>query len=604
MIRLYLSRDKQKIAVKMSGANFMQIKDVLKEHYFKFETEFEYNDMIWVKKATECEACLEALLKIEPFDISEEIYECMVITPETEKFRIAYNPKIVGGEPIGNYQIEGIKQGVKQSRLYLAHKMGLGKTFILTGIINHLWYEKLVDRILIVAPTESVYNFRRELIRFNTFGLKEEDIYIANSKNRNPFQDSVKVALMTYRTFLMLSDDAYFKVFKKKSKKYKTACLPLDTWGTKRAIVLDEAHLIKNRGSRWTKALHMHKSFFRFRYLLSGTPYPKGIEDLYSQLKFLDDNIVSTDYYSWLNRVAKLGTRWSEYAIAGYKHDEIKKFLEEVSPWIVREFTEDNIELPDLDIRNVYTEISVKQKKLYRHYIKMTMEANKTKNGRLNVREMYMNFPRIMLALDNPCILKGKIDPQKEPEFYSMVDKWKFEDHSKLEVTTALLERFITDEGKKTILWSGHPMSIKQLGEYYKKYNPIIIHGEMEIPKDMSKEEYRDTLLEKFKKDKKHKLLIASYFMVARAVNIVEAPRAICFDRPWNFEIWDQMAKRNHRYGTTEEVLMRPIIMEHTLEEKLDKVLKQRQSLDKDLLKYDSLGKDQWESIFEGRELD
>ena len=50
-----------------------------------------------------------------------------------------------------------------------------------------------------------------------------------------------------------------------------------------------------------------------------------------------------------------------------------------------------------------------------------------------------------------------------------MVDKWKFEDHSKLEVTTALLERFITDEGKKTILWSGHPMSIKQLGEYYKK---------------------------------------------------------------------------------------------------------------------------------------
>ena len=83
--------------------------------------------------------------------------------------------------------------------------------------------------------------------------------------------------------------------------------------------------------------------------------------------------------------------------------------------------------------------------------------------------------------------------------------------------------------------------------------------------------------------------------MVARAVNIVEAPRAICFDRPWNFEIWDQMAKRNHRYGTTEEVLMRPIIMEHTLEEKLDKVLKQRQSLDKDLLKYDSLGKDQWE---------
>jgi SNF2 family DNA or RNA helicase len=233
----------------------------------------------------------------------------------------------------------------------------------------------------------------------------------------------------------------------------------------------------------------------------------------------------------------------------------------------------------------------------------MYMTDNKDKNGRLNTREMYLNFPRISLCLDNPCILKGKIDPQKEPEFYSMVEKWKFEDHSKLEVVTSLLEKFIDTEGKKTILWSGHPMSIKQLGEYYKKYNPILIHGEIEIPKGVTRDEYRDGLIEKFKKQKKHKLLIASYRMIARAVNIVEAPRAICFDRPWDFEIWDQMSKRNHRIGTTERVLMRPIVFENTIEERQDRVLENRERLDKDLFKYDSLSKDQWESIFEGKEL-
>ena len=608
MIRLYLSRDKQKLAVKISGPNFNVIKDILKEHWFKFEPEFEYNDMVWLKDVDESKDALEELLKIETFDISAEIYSLLSPKPETEKFRIKYNSEILGGSPIGSYQEETIKRGIKQSRLYLAHKPGLGKTFMVSGIINHLFYEKLIDKILIVAPTESIYNFRRELLRFNTFGLKEEEIYVANASRRNPFQPHVKVAIMTYRSFLMLSDEAYKKIKKPKkgekaSKDYRSACLPLGNWGKERAIVLDEAHLIKNRKSRWTKVLHLHKHYFRFRYLLSGTPYPRGIEDLYSQIKFLDKTLVDTDYQTWISKLANIGTRWSEYEIASYKHDEIKKFLDNISPWFVREFTEDNIDLPELDSRSVYTEISEKQKAIYRYYIKMSLDENKDKNGRINMREVFMNFPRITLALDNPCILKGKIDPQKEPIFYSMINKWKFEDHSKLETITSLLERFIEDEGKKTILWSGHPMSIKQLGEYYKKYNPILIHGEIEIPKGSSRDEYRDSLVETFKKDKKHKLLITSYYMTARAINMVEAPRGICFDRSWNFEIWDQMSKRNHRIGTTERVLMRPVILENTLEERQEKVLESRQALDKDLFKYDSLSKEQWESIFEGKDI-
>lgn len=604
MIRLFLSRDKQKLVVKISGDNFLEIKDCLKENWFKFQTEFEYQDMVWIKNITECEEALEELLKIEKFDIPEKIYQAMIKKPETEKFRIKYDPKLLGGTPLGDYQVEGIKQGIKQSRLYLAHKMGLGKSFITIGILNHLWHEKLIDKILIVAPTESIYNFRRELLTFNTFGLKKEEIYIANSMRRDPFQKEVKIALMTYRTFLMLSDDAYFKVFKKKSKNYRTACIDLDNWGNEKAIVLDEAHLIKSRSSRWTKALHLHKHHFRFRYLLSGTPYPKGIEDLYSQIQFLDPQLLSRDYHTWIKKVAFLGTRWSDYAIREYNEEGIKEFLEEVKPWIIREFTEDNLDLPDLYVQNVYAEISKKQEKIYRYFIKLVMENNKKKFGRINLREVFMNFPRIVLALDNPSILKGKIDPQLEPEFYKLIDKWKFEDHSKLEATTSLLKKYVEDEEKKVIIWSGHPLTIKQLGEYYKKYNPILIHGEIEIPKGVSREKHRDSLLEKFKKTKKHKVLIASYYMIARAVNIVEAPRAICFDRSWNFEIWEQMSKRNHRYGTTEDVFMRPIILENTLEERLDRILKQRASLDKDLLNYDSLNKEQWESIFGGKELD
>ena len=114
MIRLYLSRDKQKLAVKISGPNFNVIKDILKEHWFKFEPEFEYNDMVWLKDVDESKDALEELLKIETFDISAEIYSLLSPKPETEKFRIKYNSGILGGSPIGSYQEETIKRGIKQ----------------------------------------------------------------------------------------------------------------------------------------------------------------------------------------------------------------------------------------------------------------------------------------------------------------------------------------------------------------------------------------------------------------------------------------------------------------------------------------------------------
>lgn len=603
MVKLYLSDSKETLLVKISGDNFYELIEVLKEFRFQFREEYEGRTSVWVKNAIETKPALEKLLRVETFSISEEVFDRVEAKPETERFRVSFNEDLLMSPPVGEYQVEAIKRGIKQSRLYLAHKMGLGKTFIIISILNHLWEAKLIDKILIVAPPASVYNFRRELLKFNSFNLQPEEIYVANAKRRDPFQDNIKIVIMTYRTFLMLSDTAYKKKMGRSSKKYRTACLPIGDWGTERAIILDEAHMIKNRQARQTVALQLHKHYFKFRYLLSGTPYPRGIEDLYSQIKFLDGNLITEDYYDWLKTVAYLGDKWSEWGIASYNKRGVREFLERIDPWIIREFAEDNLNLPSHIKRQVYTEISDTQREIYRYYIRTFLEKSKAESGIIKVKEIYLNFSRISLALENPCILKGKIDPLGDPEFYKLVEHWNFKDHSKLEVLTSLLEKYVNEEGKKTIIWSSHPLTIKQLGEYYKKYNPIIIHGEMEIPLGVSKEEYRDSLVEKFKKDKKHKILIASSLMLARAVNLVEAPRAICFDRGWNFEIWEQLSKRNHRIGSTETVVLDSIILENTLEERLDRVLEKREDIDKNLLKYNSLSKEQWERLFEGHEI-
>lgn len=611
MIKLWLSKDKTKLIIKVNSKDhFEEVLSILgrEGHHFTWKPKFyEVDSKVWLAPINNCEEALKELMDLEgPFPISDNILDAIEESTKKETIRIRnpYKRELLVSEPKGPYQVRAIKAGAQQNRLYLAHKMGLGKTFMVVGILNHLFNRNLIDRVLICAPTESVINFKRELLRFNSFGLKEEEIYIASSKKRTPFTNEYKIAIMTYRSFLMISDDAYKLEHKKISKKYRTPCIKLGEWGTNRAIILDEAHMIKNKQARSSSVLHLHKNFFDYRYLLSGTPYPMGVADLYSQITFLDSARIQGSYQDFTAQIGNVGNRFSDYALTSYKEKEVKKFLKSIDDLLIREFSEDNLDLPDKIVKNIYVEQNSKQKAIYQSFVSYILDANKSKNGRVVMKEIFSNFPYLSLALDNPSILEGKIEFQQDPELYKMIKKWKFEDHSKLPATSSLLNRYIKEEGKKVILWSGHPKTIKQLGEYYKQYNPILIHGEMEIPKGVSKAEYRDSLIEEFKHNPKHKIIIASYLMIARAVNITEAPRAIYFDRSWNFEIWDQSQKRNHRIGTTEEVIINPIIIEHTLEERQEKVLQQRGRIDRDLLKYDSLTQSEWKSLFQGEDLD
>ena len=596
----------KEVGVKIFGPNFDLMKEILKEHGFTFDLgPFEGETKVWRKKIYSAKEGILELRKIEVFNIDRNLLESMEPTLETEFLRIPYKESCLRKPPLGDFQVNGIKKHSKQTRLLNAFKMGLGKTYTVISAINHIWDKGLIDKLLVVAPTESIYNFKREILSCATFPVKEEEIYIANAENRDPFQDGVKVAIMTYRTFLMLSDQAYFLLKKKKSKKYRNPPIPLNKWGTERAIVLDESHHIKELTARQTKVLHLHKQFFRFRYLLSGTPYPNGVENLYSQVTFMDDGLIPESYYEWLGKIAYLGNRFSQYAINSYKTDEVDSFLERVKPWILREFTEGNIELPDQYIKKIYVGMNKKHREIYRRFIKYIMTISKEQHGRVIMKEVYKKFPYVTLAIDNPCLLKDKDEFEHyDRELAQLISSWKFEDHSKLEACTSLVEKYVKEEKKKVIIWTGHPLTNKQLTEYYKSYNPISIHGEIEIPKGMSKVQYRDTLLERFKTDPKHHILVASFQMLSSAVNIVEAPRAINFDRSWSFLHWAQLIKRNHRIGSTEEVIVNPLIIEKTIEEKQDRVLEKRENLDQELLNRDSLSKEEWEKLFEGVEID
>lgn len=76
-----------------------------------------------------------------------------------------------------------------------------------------------------------------------------------------------------------LSDEKYLKLFNL-SDKYRTFC------------VVDESLTIKNsEAGRTRRLLSIHKKF-KYRLILSTVPLTQGLIDLYSQIKFIDSNIL------------------------------------------------------------------------------------------------------------------------------------------------------------------------------------------------------------------------------------------------------------------------------------------------------------------------
>ena len=609
MVRLFISDDRCKVAVKISGDNFLNLKDSLKKNGFTFSPEgiCGYPN-VWVtnSKYTESlESAIDEMLEIERFEIPSEIRPLLERRSETEHFRISMREDCSRSSVVGGYQERAIQAAVRQSRLMLALKQGLGKSFVIITAMNNLHRSGLVDKIVCVCRPEGVYNMKREFLRFSTF-IHEEDIYIADSTHRTPFDTTASLILMTYRCFLMLSDDAYKKKYKKESKRPRNSVLNDDItrWcGNRGALILDESHSCANRTSRWTHAITLASPCFRFRYELTGTPYPHGIEGLWSQLEILDPTIIGEDYYRWLSDICYLGDRFSQYSIRGYRDERVKYWMDKISPWIVREFADDNIELPEQIVNRSYFVLSPKHLEIYRNFVTYTISNVRNKKGEVSMKEVYNNFPAIQQALIEPGMLKGKIDQTENPRLYSLIEKWDYRDNSRIAMLDSLLEDYCDQQGKKVIVWSSHPYVLDLLEKHLKKYSPIKIHGQIAVPRKVKKEAYVNELVEKFKNEDEHRVLLASILMLSTSQNIVEAPRAIYFDRTWSFTDLDQSIKRNHRIGSTETVLVNYLIAEGSLDLRQDRVLEQRQLIDKDLLKYDSLSREQWKALFEGDEI-
>lgn len=453
------------------------------------------------------------------------------ITTDNSGFTIFNDNKIIDtlvkSQFKGEYQKRAIQKGISQNRAAIFVDMGLGKTFILCTMMNHLKKTHDLGNIVVICPAEGVLNLAMEFIRFSEPAITWDDIFIVDTKHRNPFDSPKKLTIMTYRSLIMLHDDAVKAATGKKQKMIRKNYIPWGVLGKNACIILDESQNIKNATSKTWKILDRAKSFFFFRYIASGTPSSKYACDLWTQMRFLNAQSVPDNYYEFLKSVACLGNRFSDYAINYYYKDKVLTFLRSVAYLVAREKTEGNIELPPVIFRPTYCPMKPFD-------IKMQQKNHYGDDSNISFDE-----------------INGFDDPANKNLNIALSGKF--------EICQSLLERY-KEEGRKVILWSGHPAIIDSLYEKFKSFHPYRLHGDIVINKGESVAERNKTLCDSFLGDKNSTVLIANFSCLSTAVNLVEVTRQIFWDRSWRSDTYMQSVKRSNRIGSKERLIVNDLL--------------------------------------------
>jgi SNF2 family DNA or RNA helicase len=289
-------------------------------------------------------------------------------------------------------------------------------------------------------------------------------------------------------------------------------------------VVLDEAQRIKNRDSRTAetaRALPRRRS-----WALTGTPIENRPEEL-------------TSLYEFLEVIPPRGT------------PDLKQ-LQSLSKRFILRRTKDLVmkDLPPRLDRDEVLELSPAQRSAY---------DTAEKDGVIHLNEMGDSI-RVQHVFELVLRLK-------------QITNWDplTGESAKLDRLDAEMEE-IAESGGKAILFSQWTKCIDWLAERMKPYGTLVYHGGVPTKQ-------REPILKQFKEDKNSHLLLMSYGTGAVGLNLQFAGYVFLFDRWWNPAVEDQAINRAHRIGCKSRVIVTRFICKDTIEERIDRVLREKREL-------------------------
>jgi len=253
------------------------------------------------------------------------------------------------------YQPPVIKHVVDNPFCGLFLDMGMGKTIsVLTAINTLIWEELEIDTVLIVAP-KRVANFTwpDEVEKWSHLKNLTLSVITGNERQRlAAMREKANIHLISRDNLVWLICQ------------HGGSMLPYDM------LVIDESSSFKNPTSMRSKALKQVQACFKRVVILTGTPAPNGLIDLWFQVWLLDRGkrlgAYVTNYKDrFFLRVCKPGSHHGKYVPTSETETKIHGLIKDI---VISMKKEDYLDLEPIHYVDIPVRLSAKTLKQYEDF--------------------------------------------------------------------------------------------------------------------------------------------------------------------------------------------------------------------------------------------
>jgi len=258
------------------------------------------------------------------------------------------------------YQMEGIRFICDRPHCGLFADPGAGKTGMTLAAFIALKKAGLASRMMVVAPRLVVHNvWPKEIQKFEQFSHLKVQLFHGEGKDIHLFHEFID----PQADVVLVNPEGLKWLFKcLKAEWFTRKRNPL--WWPWDVLVVDESTKFKSHQAGRFKDLKKFLGMFTRRIILTGTPTPNSLMDLWSQVYILDQG-------------ATLGTGIGRFRESYFKIDNPKFFTwkvqdwavpviyEKIAPLVLRFDSATFSHLPDLVFNDVTVTMNPKAQKVY-----------------------------------------------------------------------------------------------------------------------------------------------------------------------------------------------------------------------------------------------
>jgi hypothetical protein len=395
----------------------------------------------------------------------------------------------------------------------LADDMGLGKTLQAMCVMR--------GRTLVVAPTSVLYAWEEQLGRFRP------NLTVCRYHGASRKLDPLAGLVITTYALLRMDIELLSEI----------------TWDT---IVLDESQTIKNPDSQVARAAYRLKGAFKVS--LSGTPVENSLEDLWSQMHFLNPGLLgSRDEFE----------RHFEARIASGDSTAAQALRARVAPFMMRRLKRDVArDLPPKTEVVLECELDPDERVIY----ESVLAASRGDVLRHLAEESdLLSVLEVLLRLRQACCHVGLLPGHSA----SM--------SSKVRLLLESLERSI-EQGHRALVFS-------QWTSFLDLIEPPLRERGVSFGRIDGSTGDRDSVMREFQRPDGPSVLLLSLKAGGVGLNLTAADHVYILDPWWNPAVEDQAADRAYRIGQVNPVLVHRLVARDTVEERVLSLQAQKRDL-------------------------